>query len=175
MSLEQRRTRITLTGAMLVLALGTLAAAWAFQLIGGYIPCKLCLQERLPYYAGIVLLIAALGLDSLRPSASLARMSIALASLVFLVGAVLGARHAGVEYGWWEGPSDCGSAGGATAVTAEALLQQLEGIRVVSCSEASWRFPAGWGPSFAGWNALLSAALVLLGVAALRARTDRAR
>ena len=31
----------------------------------------------------------------------------------------------------------------------------------VSCSEASWRFPAGWGPSFAGWNTLISIFLVL--------------
>ena len=45
------------------------------------------------------------------------------------------------------------------------LLNQLKGIRIVSCTTASWRFPsAAWGLSFAGWNAAISLAL---GVVAL--------
>ncbi|MHA1548734.1 MAG: disulfide bond formation protein B [Alphaproteobacteria bacterium] len=173
--MQQRLTPAAYATIMLILALGTVAAAWGFQLIGGYLPCKLCIQERLPYYAAIAVLAVALGTAAWRPDSRLVRPAIALAGLVFLVGVFLGGHHAGVEYGWWAGPSDCGTAGGATATTAEQLLQQLEGIRIVSCSEASWRFPAGWGPSFAGWNALLSIALVAIAIAGLRARPGARR
>jgi hypothetical protein len=45
-------------------------------------------------------------------------------------------------------------------------------MRVVSCTEASWRFPAGWGLSFAGWNAALSLLLVAVALwGATRSRT----
>ncbi len=148
----------TAAALMLALAAATIAAAWAFELIGGYIPCKLCLQERYPYYAALPVLLAAVA----PVSASLRRLLIAVAGLIFVAGFALGAYHAGVEWGWWPGPSDCGVGGSGEAATAEDLLRQLEGIRVVSCSEASWRFPEGWGLSFAGWNAALSAALVAI-------------
>jgi hypothetical protein len=36
-------------------------------------------------------------------------------------------------------------------------------MRIVSCTEASWRFPdAAWGLSFAGWNAAVSLAIVVV-------------
>ena len=39
-----------LTGLLLVGGLAAIATAWGFQLIGGYVPCKLCLEQRIPYY-----------------------------------------------------------------------------------------------------------------------------
>ena len=48
------------------------------------------------------------------------------------------------------------------ATSAADLLSQIQGMRIVSCTEASWRFPAGWGLSFAGWNAAASLFLALV-------------
>ena len=43
-----------------LLSAATIAAAWAFELIGGYVPCALCLEERIPYYLGVPVALAAL-------------------------------------------------------------------------------------------------------------------
>ena len=81
----------------------------------------------------------------------------AIAGVVFAVGVYLGINHAGVEWGWWPGPSDCGATGAATGIkSTQDLLNQLNGIRIVSCTEAAWRF---LGLSFAGWNAVMSTIL----------------
>lgn len=150
---------------MTLVALATIAAAWGFQLIGGFIPCKLCLQERIPYYVGLPFAAAALAAAFARLPERAVRALLAVAGLVFLVGAALGVYHAGVEYGWWLGPSDCGAGAASDTRTTGDLLAQLSNIRVVSCSEASWRFPPQWGLSFAGWNAVIAAGLALVGFA----------
>ena len=37
----------------------TVGTALGFQHIGGYIPCKLCLEQRMPYYVGVPLMALA--------------------------------------------------------------------------------------------------------------------
>jgi disulfide bond formation protein DsbB len=146
----------------IVLGVGlvTILTAWGFELIGGFQPCKLCLEERLPYYVGLPLALAALlaALAGAKPTVT--RKLLLAASLVFAIGAGLGVYHAGAEWGWWSGPSDCGATGGIAAGTAADLLDQLKNIRIVSCTEASWRFLF---LSFAGWNAVISLFLVVVG------------
>ena len=151
-----------------VLGLATILGAWGFQLIGGYMPCKLCLEERIPYYVGVPLAFVALAaaLSAAAPP-WIRRLALGLAAIIFIYGAYLGTYHAGAEWGWWPGPSDCGAGGAAPATNSADLLKQLNGIRIVSCTEASWRFPTGWGLSFAGWNAVVS--LVLAAFAAIGA------
>ena len=166
--------RTLVAAMMLAVALATIAGAWAFELIGGFVPCKLCLQERIPYYVGIPVLALALASSFAPLPESVTRLLVALAALVFTASAVLGSYHAGVEWGWREGPSDCGAGGAGAAATAAELLGQLENIRIVPCDEASWRFPAGWGLSFAGWNAVISLDLAAAGFYAALARDSRA-
>jgi disulfide bond formation protein DsbB len=48
------------------------------------------------------------------------------------------------------------------------FLNQLQNTRVVSCTEAAWRF---LGLSLAGWNVLISLGLAGLAAVALRRRT----
>ena len=38
----------------------TVGTALGFQHLGGYIPCKLCLEQRTPYYVGVPLMALAL-------------------------------------------------------------------------------------------------------------------
>ncbi|WP_181701289.1 disulfide bond formation protein B [Chthonobacter albigriseus] len=140
----------------LLIGLAAILGAWGFQIIGGYVPCKLCLQERLFYYAGLPLLLLAILLRRWMPRA--ARLLSLLAGLVFLAGVGLGGYHAGAEYDFWLGPSDCG--GGVAPVTDAAdLLSQMKNTRLVSCSEASVDL---FGLSFAGWNVVASLAVALL-------------
>ncbi|WP_374630323.1 disulfide bond formation protein B [Pannonibacter indicus] len=146
--------------ANLLLLLGgtaSIAAAWGFQLIGGYLPCKLCLEQRVPYYVGLPLGVLAL-LALLTRRTGIATVLLLLVAAVFAYGAGLGAYQAGAEWGFWMGPSDCGG-GGATPKSAANMLQALQNTRVVSCTEASWRM---FGLSFAGWNMVASAAVAVL-------------
>jgi disulfide bond formation protein DsbB len=161
------RREIQAPAFVLVVGLATILAAWGFQLVGGYVPCALCLTERIPYYVGLPIAFVALTSALANAPAWLVRLALALTAIVFLYGVYLGTYHAGAEYGWWPGPSDCGAGGAGQTTTSDDLLNQLKGIRIVSCTEASWRFPDGWGLSFAGWNAKVS--LLLAAVAAFGA------
>jgi disulfide bond formation protein DsbB len=140
-------------------------AALAFEHLGGYAPCPLCLQERYAYYAGIALLVPALVLLSLHAPRAAAAVFLVVA-LGFLANAGLGAYHAGVEWKFWPGPDTCAavvrplSSGGG-------VLEKLETTRVIRCDEAPWHF---LGLSFAGWNMVLSLVLAVgAATAALKA------
>ena len=137
--------------AVVLAAAATIGGALVFEHAFGYVPCKLCLTQRNPYYIAMPLgLVAAF----LPPHWT--RAGLWLLALVFLVSAGLGAYHAGVEWGFFMGPSDCGGGSGAGAGNVGDFLNQLQNTRVVSCTEAAWRF---LGLSLAGWNVLISLAL----------------
>ena len=93
--------------AIFVIAAATLAGAWYFQLVVGLPPCPLCLEERIPYHIiiplALLLAIAAL----VRAPAKLLTVGFAVIAIAALCNAVLGAYHAGVEWHWWAGPTDC--------------------------------------------------------------------
>jgi disulfide bond formation protein DsbB len=146
---------------LVVFAVGaaTIAGAWGFELIGGFVPCKLCLEERLPYYVGLPMALAALLAALAGAKPTVVRMFLIVAGLVFAINVYLGTYHAGAEWGLWQGPADCGAGGAGPATSANDLLAQLKGIRIVSCSEASWRL---FFLSFAGWNAVVSLFLAVV-------------
>ena len=154
-------SRFTLRAAALAVALGaalTVGGALVFEHGLGYVPCKLCLTERVPYYLAAPLALIAAALPP-RP----ARFVLGLVALVLIYGAGLGVYHAGAESGFWPGPSDCGGGSGAGPTDVSDFLKNLESVRPVDCTAAAWRF---LGLSLAGWNALIAAGLGLLAAAA---------
>jgi disulfide bond formation protein DsbB len=134
----------------------TILGALYFEYVLNLKPCKLCLQQRWTYY--LTLMISPfLFVFAHRQSQSKAVLFglIALIAL-WIISALLGTYHAGVEWRWWAGPSDCGATGGASAQGVQGVndfLTQLQSVRVVSCEDAAWRFI---GLSLAGWNAVIS-------------------
>jgi disulfide bond formation protein DsbB len=152
------------TGAAL-----TLIGAWIFQYGFGYPPCPLCLEQRYAYYFAIPLAaLLWLALGSFPGGQSVRRRTLIAGFAAIAIGmlwnAGLGAYHAGVEWHFWAGPSDCSGAlaplGGGGG-----LIEQLQSTRVVRCDEAPWRF---LGLSLAGYNVLISLALAALALAGLR-------
>ncbi len=154
--LAKSLTLLLLAGGLVVI--GT---AWGYQLIGGYVPCKLCLEQRIPYYIGLPMALVALAALVTGRKGVAAILLLAVAA-VFAYGAGLGIYQAGAEWQFWDGPNDCGG-GTAAPASASNMLQALQSTRVVSCTEASWRM---LGLSFAGWNAVASAGLAGLGLLA---------
>src|SRR5215207_6085285 len=158
-----------IAAALTIAAVGAAAilGALVFQYGFGLQPCPLCLQQRWPYYLTIPLaLLVALAARRQAPRRALVGGLVVIA-LVLLWGAGLSVYHAGVEWGWWEGPQDC--AGPVTSLGAGGnLLQQMQKVRVVRCDEAAWRL---LGLSLAGWNVLIAlgrAALAVAGVVTKR-------
>jgi disulfide bond formation protein DsbB len=160
--LPVRHASLIILGA----AAATIGGALVLQYGFGLTPCKLCLMQRHPYYLAMPLAFAA----ALAPR-RLARLILVLLALIFLVSAGLGAYHAGVEWGFWLGPSDCGGAGAAPSASQVGdFLNQLQTTRVISCTEAAWRF---LGLSLAGWNVLISLGLAGLALrSAIGSRTN---
>lgn len=155
-------------GALAAAMAATVATALAFEHLGGFIPCKLCLEQRMPYYVGVPLMVlaalsAGFGPTRLgrRASDALARILIAAAGLLMIWGLSLAVYHSGVEWHWWAGPSDCGAVAGGPAGDGQGVLDMLNQVVPPSCDEAAGRF---LGLSFANWNVVAS---LILGPAAL--------
>lgn len=151
--------RQMLTASFLALAMaGVVGSALLFEHVGGYIPCKLCLEQRLPYYIGAPVMLAAVLASALRLPGVVTRGLILVGALLMTWGLWMGVYHSGVEWGWWAGPTDCGVVAGAPA--GGSLLDSLNTVIPPSCDEAALRI---LGLSLAGWNAIAS--LVLAAVA----------
>lgn len=136
-----------------------LLGALAFQHLGGLAPCKLCLWQRWPHGAAILIGVLALALPRI---AALP----ALGALAALTTSGIGVYHTGVERGWWEGPNTCTS-GPVGGLSSSELLDRIMNAPLVRCDEVAWQMA---GLSMASWNALLSLGLALIWLAALRSR-----
>ena len=151
---------LTAALAVAVIAAATLAGAWFFELVLDIRPCPLCLEQRYAYYLAIPLG----GLVALAASRDVPRavlvIGLALLALAALGNAGLGAYHAGVEWKFWQGPTDCTGTIGNLG-SAGNLLERLDTVKVIRCDDVQWRF---LGLSLAGYNVLIS--LLMAAIAA---------
>ncbi|OQM73446.1 hypothetical protein BFN67_09165 [Pseudaminobacter manganicus] len=160
------RLNDTYAMSALAVALGmgvAVGTAIGFEKIGGYIPCMLCLQQRIPYYVGIPIMVVTLVLALFRFPAVLTRGLLVAGGVLMLYSLYLGSFHAGVEWGWWTGPHDCGVVVAPdTGDGVSGILDAINTIIPPSCDTAALRV---LGLSFAGWNAVTS---MLLAAVAFR-------
>ena len=117
-----------------------LGGAYVSQYGFGLYPCEMCWWQRYPHFVAVALGLAAF---ASRPAA---RPLVILAGLAIIASGAIGLFHAGVEYGWWEGITDCT----ARAPTGSAFEF---GAQVVPCDVPQWKL---WGISLAGFNFLIS-------------------
>jgi disulfide bond formation protein DsbB len=129
---------LAVPGSLLLGALGS-------QHLGGLNPCEMCLWQRWPHLAAVALA----GLSFFVPR--LARPLTRLAAIAIAVSGAIGAFHAGVEQGWWEGLTTCSTV--ATGATADELLKSILATPLIRCDQIAWSFA---GLSLAAWNAILS-------------------
>lgn len=121
-----------------------LGGAYIFQYGFGLPPCEMCWWQRYPHFVALLLAILAFVLPIKRPL-------VALAGIALAVSGLIGAFHAGVEYGWWQGLTACSSTGAMGGDPLEAIMN----AKIVRCDVAPWSL---FGISMAGWNFLFSAA-----------------
>jgi disulfide bond formation protein DsbB len=151
---------LTASLAVTVIAAATLAGAWFFQLVLDILPCPLCLEQRYAYYLAVplgALVAIAAARGAPRP---LLLAGLALLALATLGNAGLGTYHAGVEWQFFQGPTDCTGPVGNLG-SAGNLLERLDTVKVIRCDEVQWRF---LGLSLAGYNVLISLLMTAIAV-----------
>ncbi len=153
-SLIADRPRLLATVSF-VLGLATIAGAWGSQLIGGLVPCELCLEQRLAYYWGLPVLALILILWNRLPR-PVWFIAMAIALLIFVWSTYMGGHHAGVEWGFWPGPTACSGTGVSVSFQD---LSNINATRVVPCDAIQFEL---FGITLAGFNALISAAIVVM-------------
>lgn len=133
----------------LILYGGALISQFGF----GLHPCEMCYWQRWPHQAAILLALLAL---VLRSQASLSRALVLLAAIAIFISGCIGAFHAGVEFGFWQGLTSC-SSGSAGPIS----LSDIMAAPIIRCDVPQWTF---FGISMAVMNMVFSfagAALIL--------------
>jgi disulfide bond formation protein DsbB len=130
--------------------LAALTAQYGFSLH----PCDLCIYQRYPYLA-IVLLA---GLAFFLKNPGLQRGALWICVLLFLLDAGIAGYHTAVEYGWVTGPSACSSSDSGN-MTLEEMRAAIMNAPLVSCSQAMAYF---FGLSMAAWNAIAASVMALV-------------
>jgi disulfide bond formation protein DsbB len=143
---KARTVAIAVPAALLAGALGS-------QYLGGLYPCEMCHWQRWGHYAALVLALGSLPLGP-RPAS---RMLVGLAALAVLASGLIGAYHAGVEAGVFEGFTQCTAS--MSSGSSEDILADIMATPLVRCDQVQWAF---LGISMAGWNAILSIGFALV-------------
>ncbi|MBV6633512.1 MAG: disulfide bond formation protein B [Alphaproteobacteria bacterium] len=151
---EAFRAGPRITGRMagvgaLIIALFMLGFALISQYAFGLQPCELCVVQRWPWVAVLVLAIGAIATAHHKFAQAMLLLTIGLA--LFANTAIAG-FHVGVEQGWWAGLASCSPAL-PTGGSIEELRAHLLAAPTVSCGDVTWSL---LGISMAGYNMLIS-------------------
>ena len=125
-------------------SLTLLIGAYAFEFLGNLKPCKMCLWQRWPHIAAIIIGILIFYSKS--------NLLMRVASMIILFGAILAFYHMGVEFQWWEGPTTC-SLGSIANLSSTELMNKILQAPIIRCDEVQWSFA---GLSMAAWNGIFS-------------------
>tara|TARA_B110000438_G_C15496913_1_gene513928 strand:- start:22 stop:507 length:486 start_codon:yes stop_codon:yes gene_type:complete len=131
---------------VLIFSVFALIAAYFIQYILGHEPCNLCLIERIPYLASIILISLILFLNRCEKLASL------IVGLFFIFGAIISFYHFGIEQGFFNESLVCNLGNNNTSLSAQDLLKQLE-KQTVSCKNVTFKV---LGLSLATFNTIIS-------------------
>ena len=137
---------------ILAFSILTLSIAYFIQYVLGHKPCNLCIIERIPYIAAIILISLIFILNRYQKIIS------SLILIFFIFGAVVSFYHFGIEQGFFSESLVCDLINGQP-LNKEDLLNHLKKTEIVSCKDVTFRF---LGLSLATINTVIS--LILSGI-----------
>ena len=141
-----------LLNGILVFSILSLSIAYFIQYALGHKPCNLCIIERIPYIASIILISLIFIISKYEKIIS----SIIL--VFFIFGAVVSFYHFGIEQGFFSESLIC-ELSNNNPLNKEELLNQLKKAEIVSCKDVTFRF---LGLSLATINTIIS--IILSGI-----------
>ena len=128
------------------ISLISLTTAYFIEYVLGHQPCSLCLIERIPYAASIILII----LNYLMVKNN--KILILLLIFVFIFSFSVSIYHLGIEQGFFEESAVCGLKNASEIISKEDLLKQLS-KRSISCKDVTFRI---FGLSLTSVNIVIS-------------------
>ena len=141
-----------LLNSILTFSILSLSIAYFIQYVLGHKPCNLCIIERIPYIAAIILISLIFILNKYQKIIS------SLILIFFVFAAVVSFYHFGIEQGFFSESLIC-ELTNSVALNKEELLNQLKKAEVVSCKDVTFRF---FGLSLATINTIIS--IILSGI-----------
>ena len=138
-----------LLNGILAFSILSLSIAYFIQYVLGHKPCNLCIIERIPYIAGIILISLIFILNKYQKIIS------SLILIFFTFGAVVSFYHFGIEQGFFNESLICDLTNSET-LNKEELLNQLKKAEIISCKDVTFRF---FGLSLATINTIISVIL----------------
>ena len=141
-----------LLNGILAFSILSLTIAYFIPYVLGHKPCNLCIIERIPYIATIILISLIFILNKYQKIIS------SLILIFFIFGAVVSFYHFGIEQGFFSESLVC-DLGNSQPLNKEDLLNQLKKTEIVSCKDVTFRF---LGLSLATINTIIS--IILSGI-----------
>ena len=141
-----------LLNGILAFSILSLSMAYFIQYVLGHKPCNLCIIERIPYIAAIILISLIFILNRYQKIIS------SLILIFFIFGSVVSFYHFGIEQGFFSESLVC-DLGNSQPINKEELLNQLKKAEIVSCKDVTFRF---LGLSLATINTIIS--IILSGI-----------
>ena len=126
-----RDNKLILNG-VLIFSILTLFIAYFIQYALGHKPCNLCLIERLPYIASVILISLIFTINKFE------KTIFVIVLLFFIFGTIVSFYHFGIEQGFFNESLVCDLENNAN-LSKEQLLKQLESSSIVSCKDVTFR------------------------------------
>ena len=143
--------RLILNG-VLIFSILSLIIAYFIQYALSHKPCNLCLIERIPYIASVILISLVFIINRFE------KMMFIIILLFFIFGAIVSFYHYGIEQGFFSESPVCDLENNAN-LSKEQLLKQLENSSIVSCKDVTFRV---LGFSLATINTIISIILSVI-------------
>tara|TARA_B100001057_G_scaffold395728_1_gene405316 strand:- start:190 stop:669 length:480 start_codon:yes stop_codon:yes gene_type:complete len=141
-----------LLNGVLAFSILSLSIAYFIQYVLGHKPCNLCVIERIPYIAAIILISLIFILNRYQKIIS------SLILIFFIFGAIVSFYHFGIEQGFFSESLIC-ELSNNNPLSKEELLSQLKMAEIVSCKDVTFRF---LGLSLATINTIISLILSVI-------------
>ena len=125
----------------------SLAIAYFIQYVLGHEPCNLCLIERIPYLASLILISLIFIINKFEKLIS------GIVLLFFIFGSVVSFYHVGIEQGFFSESFVCDLVSSNGDMSKEDLLKQLKNKTPISCKDVTFKF---FGLSLATINTVIS-------------------
>ena len=133
--------------SVLAFSIISLAIAYFIQYILGHEPCNLCLIERIPYLASLILISLIFIINKFE------KVIAGIVLLFFVFGSIVSFYHVGIEQGFFSESFVCDLGSSSGDMSKEDLLKQLQNKTPISCKDVTFRF---FGLSLATINTIIS-------------------
>jgi len=137
---------------VLIFSILSLSTAYFIQYVLGHKPCNLCLIERIPYIASVILISVIFIINKFEKIISI------IILLFFIFASIVSFYHFGIEQGFFNESLVCDLSNNLN-LSKEQLLKQLESSSIVSCKDVTFRV---LGFSLATINTIISIILSVI-------------